>query len=163
MAFHFLTLKYKEKKLEKDFSNDIAPDLLLIVEVILSIISLLFIYIYFPIQLKSSIIMIIFISIELILTLILIRFYEILLNKSILRHLLASFYLLSPLIIILININLNCKITLSVFVLFISSYLTLGVSLSHLFKIFLAIISISIYLPFIIFKKEIKGLLKFFK
>jgi hypothetical protein len=37
MAFHFLTLKYKEKELEKAFSAHIGPHLLLIIEIILSI------------------------------------------------------------------------------------------------------------------------------
>jgi hypothetical protein len=116
MAFHFLTLKYKDKKLEKVFSDHFDPRSLLIIEIILSIISLLLIYIYyFPIQVKSSIIMTILISIKFIVSLILIDFYRIFLNGWILRYLIGSFYLLSPLIIILLNIN----ISILVFVLFI--------------------------------------------
>ncbi|CAF4684245.1 unnamed protein product, partial [Rotaria sp. Silwood2] len=48
MAFNILTLKYKDNRLEKGFSTHVGPYSLLIVEVILSILSLLFIYIYFP-------------------------------------------------------------------------------------------------------------------
>ncbi|CAF5170581.1 unnamed protein product, partial [Rotaria sp. Silwood1] len=72
MSFNFLTLKYKDKRLENKFSTHAGPHSLLIVEVILSILSILFIYIYFPKQIITSIIMIIIIGIKLILTLILI-------------------------------------------------------------------------------------------
>jgi hypothetical protein len=158
MAFNLLTLKYKENRLEERFSAHAGPHSLLIVEVILSISSLLLIYIYFPINLRTSIVMGILIGIELILTLILIGFHRILLHWWILRHLIASFYLLSPLIIILIQYPVYCPLTLPVFILFISTYLTLGASISHLIKILIAILSISIYLPLIIFTKQTSSL-----
>ncbi|CAF1221218.1 unnamed protein product [Rotaria magnacalcarata] len=154
MAFNILTLKYKDDKLEKGFSAHFGSQSLLILEVILSILSLLFIYIYFPIKNFVSIIMGIIIGIKLILTLILIRFHRILLHWWILRHFIASFYLLSPLIIILTQISKYDDTTSPVFIVFISTYLILGASLSHLIKILIAILSISIYLPLIIFKSE---------
>jgi hypothetical protein len=46
MAFNILTLKYKEKRLEERFSAHAGPHSLLIVEIVLSIVSLLLIYIY---------------------------------------------------------------------------------------------------------------------
>ncbi|CAF4364973.1 unnamed protein product [Rotaria sp. Silwood2] len=120
MAFNILTLKYKDNRLEKGFSTHVGPYSLLIVEVILSILSLLFIYIYFPKKSLTSIIMGIIIGIKLIITLILIRFHRIFLKRWILRHFIAAFYLLSPLIIILIEISNYYDMTRSVFILSIS-------------------------------------------
>ncbi|CAF1405905.1 unnamed protein product [Rotaria sp. Silwood1] len=153
MSFNFLTLKYKDKRLENKFSTHAGPHSLLIVEVILSILSILFIYIYFPKQIITSIIMIIIIGIKLILTLILIRFHRPFLDWWILRHFIAAFYLLSPLIIILIQNSNYYHMTPPVFILFISTYLILGASLSHLIKILIAILSIAIYIPIIHFKQ----------
>ncbi|CAF3675198.1 unnamed protein product [Rotaria sp. Silwood1] len=153
MSFNFLTLKYKDKRLENKFSTHAGPHSLLIVEVILSILSILFIYIYFPKQIITSIIMIIIIGIKLILTLILIRFHRPFLDWWILRHFIAAFYLLSPLIIILIQNSNYYYMTPPVFILFISTYLILGASLSHLIKILIAILSIAIYIPIIHFKQ----------
>jgi hypothetical protein len=153
MAFNILTLKYKDNRLEEGFSAHVGPHSLLVVEAIISILSVLLIYIYFfPIKPRSSIITGIIIGIKLILTLILIRFYRIILNWWILRHFIASFYLLSPLIIILIQYPDYYPSSVPVFILFISTYLTLGASISHLIKILIAILSISIYLPLFIFK-----------
>ncbi len=163
MAFNFLTLKYKDNRLEESFSAHIGPHSLLIVEIILSILSLLLIYIYFLKDTRTSIITGIILGIEFLLTLILIRFYRALLHWWILRHIIASFYLLSPLIIILIQYPVYYPKTLSVFTLFISTYLTLGASLSHLIKILIAILSISIYLPLIIITKQISSLLRIMK
>jgi hypothetical protein len=160
MAFNILTLKYKDSRLEEGFSAHVGPQSLLIVEVILSILSLLLIYLYFPKNIRTSIVMGIFIGIKFILTLILIRFYRILLHWWILRHFIASFYLVSPLIIILIQYPDYHPITIPVFILFISTYLTLGASLSHLIKILIAILSISIYLPLLIFKQNVSSLFK---
>ncbi len=162
MSFNILTLKFKERRLEESFAGHIGPHSLLIVEVILSIVSLLLIYIYFLKQkpILTSIIMGIIVGIKLILTLILIRFHRTLLNWWILRHFIASFYLLSPLIIILIQIPDNDLLTSPAFFLFISTYLTLGASVSHLIKILIAILSISIYLPLIILKNQISSLFK---
>ncbi|CAF3088149.1 unnamed protein product [Rotaria sp. Silwood2] len=67
----------------------------------------------------------------------------------------ASFYLLSPLIIILTQYRDYYPTNVPVFILFISTYVILGASLSHLIKILIAILSISIYLPLIIFKQAI--------
>jgi len=159
-AFNLLTLKYKDNRLEEGFSAHIDPHSLLIIEVILSILSLLLIYLYFPKEIHTSIVMGIIVGIKFILAVILIRFHSILLNWWILRHFIASFYLLSPLIIILIQYPDYYPITLPVFILFISTYLTIGASLSHLIKILIAILSISIYLPLLIFKQKIPSLLK---
>ncbi|CAF0948730.1 unnamed protein product [Rotaria sordida] len=155
MAFNLLTLKYKDNRLEKAFSTHVGPHELLIVEVIISILSLLFIYIYFPKKSSTSIIMGIIIGIKLILSLILIRFHRPFLDVWILRHFIAAFYLLSPLIIILIQYPNYYNMTQPVFILFISTYLILGASLSHLIKILIAILSISIYLPLICLQKGI--------
>lgn len=162
MAFNLLTLKYKDNRLEKGFSAHVGPHSLLIIEIIISILSLLFIYIYFPKTNFISIIMGIIIAIKLILTLILIRFHKPFLVWWSSRHIIASFYLLSPLIIILIQVSNNYDTASSVFIIFISTYLVLGASLSHLIKILIAILSISIYLPLIILKQQIKSLFLFF-
>ncbi|UJR20313.1 hypothetical protein I4U23_023444 [Adineta vaga] len=155
MSFNILTLTYKDKRLEESFSAHIGPHSLLIVEVILSILSLLLIYIYFFKHklIQTSIAMGVIIGIKLILTLILIRFHRPLLNWWILRHFIASFYLLSPLILILIQL-FDYDLTSPVFFLFISTYLTLGASLSHLIKTLIAIVSIAIYLSLMFFKDK---------
>lgn len=155
MAFNFLTLKYKDEQLEQRFSAHVGPHSLLIVEVILSILSLLLIYIYFLKHqiIRTSIAMGIIIGIQLILTLGLLRFHRTVLNWWILRHFIASFYLLSPLILILCQL-FDYDLTSPAFFLFISTYLTLGASLSHLIKVLIAIISIAIYLPLIYFKNQ---------
>jgi hypothetical protein len=149
MSFHFLTLKYKNKSLEQQYSSHISPNSLLIIEIILPIISLLLIYIYFPIQFKSSMLMII---------LILISFRRLIVNGWILRHLIGSFYLLTQLLVILLNLNdsLKLEISLLAFVVFLSSYLTIGASLSHLIKLSVAFLSISIYVPLIIHRQQRK-------
>ena len=158
MAFNILTLRYKDKRFEEGFSAHIGPHSLLIVEVLLGIISLLFIYLYFPLQIRTSIILAILIGMKLIFTLLLIRFHRLFLNWWIVRHLIASFYLISPLILILFEYPHYYPISLPVFILYISTYLTLGASLSHLIKILIAILAISIYLPLIIFSKTITSL-----
>jgi hypothetical protein len=160
MSFHFLTLKYKNKSLEEQYSSHISPNCLLIIEMLLSIISLLLIYIYFPIKFKSSMLMIILISIKLILSLILICFHRLIVKRRILRHVIGSFYLLSPLLIILLNLNDSFKLEISLlsFVVFLSSYLTIGASFSHLIKLFVAFVSILIYVPLIIHKQQIQSL-----
>lgn len=158
MSFNILTLKYKDNRLEEGFSSHIGPQSLLIIEVILSIFSLLLIYLYFPKFIRTSILMGVLVGIKFILALILIRFHRIVLTSWILRHFIASFYLLSPLIIILIQYPVYYPITLSVFILFISTYLTLGASISHLIKILIAILSISIYLPMVIIKHKLESL-----
>jgi hypothetical protein len=158
MVFNILTLKYKDSRFEEGFAAHVSPHSVLIVEVILSILSLLLIYLYFPIYIRTSIIMGIIIGIKFIFALILIRFHRILLHWWILRHFIASFYLLSPLIIILIQYPVYYPITLPVFILFISTYLTLGASLSHLIKVLIAILSISIYLPLLILTQKISSL-----
>ena len=160
MAFNMFTLKYKETKLEQGFSAHVEPYLLLIIEIIMSITSLLFIYIYFPKETFTSIIMGIIIGIKLILTLILIPFYRTVLHWWILRHFIACFYLLSPLIIISTQTLNHYQLTVPAFTLFISTYLTLGASLSHLIKILIAILSISIYLSLIIIKQVVSSLFK---
>ena len=152
ITFNILTLKYKQTELEKKFSSYIEPYSLLIVEVVLSILSFLLIYIYFPKEKFTSVIMGIIISIRIILILILIPFYHTVFHGWISRHVIASIYLLSPLIIILIQIPHHDQLTVQVFVVFISTYLTLGTFLSHSIKVLLAVLSISIYLPLIIIK-----------
>ncbi|CAF1683030.1 unnamed protein product, partial [Adineta ricciae] len=133
MSFNVLTLKYKDKRFEEGFSAHAGPHSLLIVEVILSILSLVLIYIYFLKHqiVRTSIAMGIIIGIKLILTLSLLSFYRTDLNSWIFRHFIASFYLLSPLIIILCQL-FDYDLTSPAFFLFISTYLTLGASLSHL-------------------------------
>ena len=58
-------------------------------------------------------------SIELLLTLLHIDFHQVFLIVWISRHLIACFDLLSPLIIVLLNINNDYKIILPVFLLLI--------------------------------------------
>jgi hypothetical protein len=157
MAFNILTLKYKDSRLEEGFSAHIGSHSLLIVEVILSILSLLLIYLYLMKDIRTSIVMEILNGMKFLLTLILIRFHQTLLNWWILRHFIASFYLFSPLIIILIQYPQYYPLTLPVFILFISTYLILGASLSHLIKILIAILPISIYLPLIIITEQISS------
>lgn len=160
MAFNLLTLKYKDKRLEESFSAHIGPHSLLIVEVLLAIVSLLLIYLYFPIRIRTSILLGILIGLKLIFTLILLHFHRVLLNWWFVRHLIASFYLFSPLLIILFEYPDYYPMSLPVFILYISTYLTLGASISHLMKILIAILSISIYLPLIIFSKSISSLFR---
>jgi hypothetical protein len=162
MAFDFLTLKYKDKKLEKTFPSHLPSKFVLIIEIILSIFSFILFYIYFYLTKtnKFSIILMIYLSIKLLLTLILIILNEFVLKYSILIHFFSLYYFLSPLIVILIS-NDNYEIVLPSLVLFLSTYLTLGSSLSHLFKMLVAFISISIYFPFIIFKQQIQSLFSF--
>lgn len=81
MAFNILTLKYRDKRLEQGFSAHIGPHSLLIVEVLLAIISLLLIYLYFPIQIRTSIVLAILIGMKLIFTLLLIYFHRLFLAK----------------------------------------------------------------------------------
>ena len=150
MSFNFLTLKYKDIRLEQGFSAHIGPHSLLIIEVLLAIVSLLLIYLYFFHNIRTSISMGVILVIELCLTLFLIRHHKSFLHWWHLRHLFGSIYLLSPLILILIQYPEYLPKTLPVFILFISTYLTLGASISHLIKILIAILAISIYLPLII-------------
>ena len=158
MAFNLFTLKYKEKRLEEDFAAHIGPHSLLIVEVLLALVSLLFIYLYFPFRIRTSILLGILIGLKLVFTLISLRFHQTLVRWWYARHLIASFYLLSPLLIILFEYPEYYPISLPVFILYISTYLTLGASISHLMKLLIAILSISIYLPLIIFSKTISSL-----
>ncbi|CAF2801552.1 unnamed protein product [Rotaria sp. Silwood2] len=119
MAFSILTLKYKNSLLEEGFYAHIGRHELLIVEVILSILSILLIYLYFTKDTCTSIIMGIII------------------------------------VIILIQYSEYYPKTLPAFILFISTCLIFGGSISHLIKILITILSISIYLPLIIFTKQI--------
>lgn len=154
VAFHLLTLKYREKNLEKAFSSHIGPHSLFIVEVLLSIFSLVLIYLYFPKQIFISIVLSIILLIKFLLTLILIRYYEKVLRWWIVRHIISSIYLLSPLILILISLNLN-EMLIPVFIIFLSTYLTIGASISHLIKTFFALLSISLFLPlFLLFNRN---------
>ncbi|CAF1037346.1 unnamed protein product [Adineta steineri] len=152
VSFNILTLSYKEKRLEESFSAHVGPHSLLIVEVILSIVSLLLIYFYFFKRkiILTSIILAVLLAVKLILTLVIIFFARKLLRWWIIRHLIGSFYLVSPLIIILIQIPDSILLTTPAFFLFISTYLTLGASVSHLIKLLIAILAILIYLPLMI-------------
>jgi len=153
MPFHILTLKYKDKKLEESFNNDRGSDCLLIIEIVLSIFSFLLIFVYLPKGQSLTILMLILLSIQLILILISFIFNRIVVNRCIINHLFGLFSLLSPLIIILLNLNTYC-ITLPVFLVFISTHLTLLTSISHLIKIFVGLISILIYLTLTFLKEE---------
>ncbi|CAF5099552.1 unnamed protein product, partial [Rotaria sp. Silwood1] len=150
-----LTLKYKDKSLEKTYSTNIFQYKLIIIEIILSIITYVILLIYLPKRILSSIIISIFILIQLILTLFIIRYHDIYLNISIFKYLFSIYFLFSPFILILIGTIDQYSITFFAFLIFISTYLTLSRSISHLIKIFFAIISISIYLTFILFKYDI--------
>ncbi|CAF1102471.1 unnamed protein product [Adineta steineri] len=152
LAFHFLTLKYKENRLEKSFHKSIESYYLFLIEIILSILSLILIFIYLLKSKYLILTMLILMSIQLILLILLIYLNKRLIKKCLLRHLFISFYLLSPLIIILLNNNY--LLTLTVFSLFISTHLTLGASISHLIKIFLAFISILTYFIILMFIKQ---------
>ncbi|CAF3160389.1 unnamed protein product [Rotaria socialis] len=158
IPLNFLTLKYKDNKLEKSFSRKILRYELLIIEILLSILSFLLLFIYLPKQILLSIIMITFILIQLILALIIIRYYKKLTNNLILINLFQYFYLLSPLVLLLI-IPKDYLITLSSFILFVSTYLTLFSSINHLIKILLSFLSILIYVLIIFFNNHIEILI----
>jgi len=150
VAFHFLTLKYRENNLEKGFSSHIGPHSLLIVEVLLSILSLILLYLYLPKKILLSIVLSIILLIKFLLTLILVRFYEKLLRWWICRHIISSIYLLSPLILILISLDYN-EMLIPVFIIYLSTYLTIGASISHLIKTLFALLSICLFLPLFLF------------
>ena len=156
MAFNVVTLNYKDRGLEESFSADLDPHFLLVVEVILSMISLLCIYIYFPKRIFTSIALATIVAIELLVTIVLICFCRDVLRWWIIRHLLACLYLLSPLVLLFLETSL-WQVTLPVFVLFLSTHLTLGSSLSHLIKTLLGLLSIAVYLPLLIVREQIPG------
>lgn len=159
MASQMLTLRYKEKRLEEGFSAHVSPSSLLIVEVLLSLICLLLFYLLLPHRLIPSIVLSILIGIEFLLTLILLCFsssVDFLLRWWIVRHLFASIYLLSPLILLVSSFStssLDMSVFMS-FVLFLSTSLTLGASISHLIKSLLGLVAIVIYLPLMILKEN---------
>ena len=154
MAFNVITLNYKDPELEEDFSADLDPHSLLVMEVILSLISLLCIYIYFPKRTFTSIALAIIVAIELLVTVIFICFCRDVLRWWVIRHLVACLYLLSPLVLLFFETSL-WPVTLPVFVLFLSTHLTLGSSLSHLIKTLLGLLSIAVYLPLLIVRQQI--------
>ncbi|CAF2587854.1 unnamed protein product [Rotaria sp. Silwood2] len=155
MSLNLLTLKYKDEKLEKSYRNNIIKYELIIIEIVLSIITYLILFIYLPKRILSSIIISIFILIQLILTLIIIRYYNLLINLSIFIYLFSMYYLFSPFILILIGTIDDYNITLPCLFIFISTYLALSRSIYYLIKIFFAFISISIYVTFILYKYDI--------
>ena len=159
MASQMLTLRYKEKRLEEGFSGDVSPSSLFIVEVLLSLICLLLFYLGFPHRLLPSIVLSILLGVELFLTLVLLCLSRgvVLLRWWIVRHLFGSIYLLSPLILLVSSLSSTDDGDIFLFmsfVVFLSTSLTLGASISHLFKTLLGLLAIGIYLPLIIFKQR---------
>ena len=159
MASQMLTLRYKEKRLEEGFSADVSPSSLFIVEVLLSLICLLLFYFYFPHRFVPSIVLSILIGMELILTLFLLCFSlgVVLLRWWIVRHLFASIYLLGPVVLLVSSLLSTDDRDVSLFiafVVFLSTSLTLGASISHLIKTLLGLVTITIYLPLMIRQEQ---------
>lgn len=146
VAFNPLTLTYREKKLEKGFSSHIGPHSLLVVEVILSIGSLLLIYVYLPKKLLLSLLFSVVLLVIFLLTLLLVRQHERLLRWWLARHLFASLYLLSPLVLLLVSLD-GEQALLPALLLFLSTSLSIGASVSHLVKTFFALLASALFLP----------------